>query len=411
MSVKYHCDNCDKKIGVPYSEERLNGYLKRVDDFYIGDGWYSDGKDREQRDYYTPFGIYYYGLIYAAIMQDEDPEICGHFKERARLFAKDFKDWFAADGSALPFGRSLTYRFAQSAFWGALAFADVEGLPWPVIKGLYMRNLRWWFAQPIFTSEGLLTIGYRYPNLNMSEGYNAPGSPYWALKAFLPLALPEEHPFWQAEEAPLPDGEYQRVQTHPHMIICHSDSRKHLFALHSGQWPKTQFVHNTAKYGKFVYSNVFGFSVPREAYGLSQGAYDSTLALSEGDGIYRTRRDCIEYKIDGDVVYSLWKPWDDVEVLTGKTMKPGKGKKKTILFGKCIYQANKDNPDIKEMIAIKGCPPKPETVYKALQKAGIDVDRKIFQNLDMIPGKFLKRYKDKPEFDESLFKIYGGTKC
>ncbi len=102
-----------------------------------------------------------------------------------------------------------------------------------------------------------------------------------------------------------------------------------------------------------------------------------------------------------------WKgePWDNVEILSGKVMKPERGKKKTILFGKCMYQANKDNPDIKEMIAIKGCPPKPETVYKALQKAGIDVDRKIFQNLDMIPGKFLKRYKDRPEFDESFFTI------
>jgi len=38
-------------------------------------------------------------------------------------------------------------------------------------------------------------------------------------------------------------------------------------------------------------------------------------------------------------------------------MKPTPGKKKTILIGKCIYQANKDNPDIQEMIAVKGCPP------------------------------------------------------
>jgi hypothetical protein len=84
-----------------------------------------------------------------------------------------------------------------------------------------------------------------------------------------------------------------------------------------------------------------------------------------------------------------WKgePWDDVEILSGKVMKPERGKKKTILFGKCMYQANKDNPDIKEMIAIKGCPPRPETVYKALQKAGIEVDPVIFENMDMIPGQ------------------------
>ena len=47
----------------------------------------------------------------------------------------------------------------------------------------------------------MLSIGYGYPNLFMCESYNSAGSPYWALKAFLPLALPEDHPFWTAEEA------------------------------------------------------------------------------------------------------------------------------------------------------------------------------------------------------------------
>ena len=106
-------------------------------------------------------------------------------------------------------------------------------------------------------------------------------------------------------------------------------------------------------------------------------------------------------------IAKAWKgdPWDDVEILSGKVMEPEGGKKITILFGKCIYQAHKDNPDIKEMIAIKGCPPKPETVYEALLKAGIEVDRTIFDNLDLVPGKFLKRYENRPEFDESFFTI------
>jgi coenzyme F420-reducing hydrogenase gamma subunit len=86
-------------------------------------------------------------------------------------------------------------------------------------------------------------------------------------------------------------------------------------------------------------------------------------------------------------------------------MKPTPGKKKTILFGKCMHQANKDNPDIQEMIAIKGCPPKPKSVYEALQKAGIEVDPSNFESMDLIPGKFLKRYEGKPEFDETFFKI------
>jgi uncharacterized protein (DUF362 family) len=106
-------------------------------------------------------------------------------------------------------------------------------------------------------------------------------------------------------------------------------------------------------------------------------------------------------------VAKAWKgePWNDVEILSGKVMKPVAGKKKTILFGKCMYQAHKNNPDIREVIAIKGCPPKPEKVYEALQKAGIDVNPSIFENMDLIPGKFLKRYAGKPEFDESFFKI------
>jgi len=70
-----------------------------------------------------------------------------------------------------------------------------------------------------------------------------------------------------------------------------------------------------------------------------------------------------------------------------------------------MYQANKDNPDIQEMIAIKGCPPKPDKVSEALQKAGINVDPSYFENMDLIPGKFLKRYEGKPEFDESFFKV------
>lgn len=41
----------------------------------------------------------------------------------------------------------------------------------------------------------MLTIGYAYPNILMSENYNVPGSPYWCMKAFAFLMLPAGHPF------------------------------------------------------------------------------------------------------------------------------------------------------------------------------------------------------------------------
>ncbi|MCX7816360.1 MAG: DUF362 domain-containing protein [Syntrophales bacterium] len=102
-----------------------------------------------------------------------------------------------------------------------------------------------------------------------------------------------------------------------------------------------------------------------------------------------------------------WKgePWDEVEVLTGKSMRPSKGKNKTILLGKCMYQANKDHPDIKELIAVKGCPPKLNDIVEAFHKAGIDIDPSLFDDIDKYPGTFMKRYEGKPEFDESFFRV------
>ncbi|GIO85458.1 hypothetical protein J25TS5_23900 [Paenibacillus faecis] len=194
-----------QKAGLPYDKGQLEGNLDRIDTFYLGDGWYSDGPGAHS-DYYVPFAIHFYGLLYAVLMKEEDPKRAAVIRERAGRFAADFLYWFAPDGASLPYGRSLTYRFSHAAFWGAMAYAEMEELPYGVLKGLVLRHFRWWFRQPMLDAEGLLTVGYAYPNLVMAENYNSPGSPYWALKAFLPLALPDDHPFWQAEEMPLPAG-------------------------------------------------------------------------------------------------------------------------------------------------------------------------------------------------------------
>ena len=101
-----------------------------------------------------------------------------------------------------------------------------------------------------------------------------------------------------------------------------------------------------------------------------------------------------------------WKgeQWDNVEVLTGKLMKPTPGKK-TILVGKCLYEANKAHSDIEKMWAIKTCPPSPEAVVNALHETGVKVDPQILMNADMAPGFFMRKYEGKPEFDESFFRV------
>jgi hypothetical protein len=304
-----------KHVGMPYDKARLDECLEELDSYYLSDGWYSDGADGHS-DYYVPFAFHFYGLLYAKFMESEDPVRSERYKHRACVFAKDFVYWFADNGSALPYGRSLSYRFAQSAFWSAAAFAGIEPFSMGVIKGLLLRNLRWWFKQPIFGRDGIMSIGYAYPNLIMAENYNAPGSPYWAMKSFLPLALEENHPFWKAEELPLPDLNSVSVQHPAHLVLCRAEQGGHVLAFNPGHKGTNEHTHTSAKYEKFVYSNVFGFSVPRAEWGLKQGAFDGMLALSEGDQLYRVKRTCEEARIDEKAVYMKWSPWRDVTVRT-----------------------------------------------------------------------------------------------
>jgi uncharacterized protein (DUF362 family) len=98
-------------------------------------------------------------------------------------------------------------------------------------------------------------------------------------------------------------------------------------------------------------------------------------------------------------------PWDEIEVLTGKVMKPTPGKRKTVLIGNCMVQANRDDANIKEMIAAKGCPPDLKGVLEALHRAGIEASPAFFKDMDMSGGYFMKKYEGKPEFEESFFKI------
>lgn len=106
-------------------------------------------------------------------------------------------------------------------------------------------------------------------------------------------------------------------------------------------------------------------------------------------------------------IRSAWKgdDFDKVEILTGKKMTPTPGMNKTILLGKCMFVAHRNNPDIKEMVAVKGCPPDPGDIAEALTKAGVPVDSNLFHHIDQLPAAFMARYKDKPEYDESFFRV------
>ncbi|MEL4870134.1 DUF2264 domain-containing protein [Pantoea agglomerans] len=295
--------------GMPTNPQALEDHFAAMEHYYLGDGWYADGPGRP-RDYYISMGFHFYGLIYARLMVDVDPKRCATLRHRAALFSSDFIHFFAEDGAAIPFGRSLTYRFAEAAFWSAAAFAGLEVFSPGVIKGIVLRHLRWWLKQPMFDRDGVLSVGYSYPNLAMAEDYNAPGSPYWALKTLLVLALDEGDAFWQAAELPLPPLPVQHTIAHADQVVVHQAD--HLWMLTSGQLELNNFVNTEAKYCKFAYSTRFGFTIERGRYGLNHAAPDSMLLLSEKDNYWRGRRECQHVVTVDGTIYSRWLPWRDV---------------------------------------------------------------------------------------------------
>lgn len=196
----------------------------------------------------------------------------------------------------------MTYRFAFAAFWAAAALAKVDldaPLSPGVVKGLLLRHLRWWADKDradMFHADGTMTIGFTYPNMYMAEDYNSPQSPYWCLKTFVILALPETNDFWAVEKEgylDLPPRckketvvlEATVVWPPRHIVV---NDPYHHYLLSSGQSTTKPFKGREAKYGKFAYSSAFGFSVPTGTL-LHQTAPDSTLAVQFGDGLWRTR--------------------------------------------------------------------------------------------------------------------------
>lgn len=301
-----------ERVGAPTDEAAVARSLDVIDTYYLGDGWYEDGTGGH-RDHYIGWAFHVYGLVYAAARPNDARSRT--FRERAHAFAQEFQHWFDPEGGVIPFGRSLTYRFAAASFWGALALVGEEALPWGRIKGLALRHLRWWTHWPISDRDGVLSIGWTYANPWMRERYNSAGSPYWALKAFLPLALAEDHPFWRAAETPQPAPAGPSAQPHPGMLLGRDATQA--VALSGGHDAATGYNQGAAKYARFAYSSRFGFSgdVP-DPYGFGPGPGDSMLTFVAADGRHCGRRRVEACELVGDMLYSRWRAWPDVLVHT-----------------------------------------------------------------------------------------------
>ncbi|KAL4875152.1 hypothetical protein BJY04DRAFT_232922 [Aspergillus karnatakaensis] len=335
-----------KSLGIPRDsiQDQIEADLAMLDTFQIGEGWSSDGvwgEERKQADYYSgSFAIQFAQLLYIRFAGNEDPQRAEAYRKSAREFGSTFWRYFDQNGAAIPFGRSMTYRFAFAAFWSAAACAEVE-LPPPLslgaMKGMLTRHLRWWSKHPnIFNLDGTLNIGFTYPNMYLSENYNSPQSVYWCLKSFIVLMLPESRSFWTSPELNHPSSSVAssipKVRTvwSPRHILCNSP--EHHFLLSAGQMTRKGHKAREAKYGKFAYSSAFAFSVPCGPL-LEQLAPDSTLSIThDGGETWKVRSEPYEERIIharvSNTVYpvpglsSVWRPWNYLDITVTTILLP-----------------------------------------------------------------------------------------
>ncbi|MDY4611649.1 MAG: DUF2264 domain-containing protein [Sphaerochaetaceae bacterium] len=298
-----------RSLGCRFDEEKLKEDVRYIDSNYLGDGWYKDGQTG-RTDYYSAFAMQFYRILLSRLTG----ECLGETEGRARRFAQDFIYWFAGDGAALPYGRSLTYRFAQSSFFSACLFAGWEPLSKGVMKGIINRNIRYFLDREIFSADHVLQVGYGYANSTMAEKYNAPGSPYWALKAFAFLALDDHDPYWEADEEPLPSLEGTFLQKKASLLIQHR--RFDVTAFTPGALAMNNLGHFQEKYFKFAYSSAFPFSIQQTVDTVENAAPDSTLAFVLFDSLVVSKGKCAAYTLSRDEVSMEWSPVPPIQVRT-----------------------------------------------------------------------------------------------
>jgi hypothetical protein len=183
------------------SRKAIDRGLSRIEDWYVGEGWYTDG-DGRKFDYYNGWAMHLYPVLHAWLA--DDTRLLDLYGSRLERHLADYARLFGADGAPMHQGRSLTYRFATTAPLWLGALTGRTPLAPGETRRLASGALRHFLDRGAVDDHGLLTLGWHGPNEAVLQGYSGPASPYWASKGFLGLLLPPDHEVWTAVEEPGP---------------------------------------------------------------------------------------------------------------------------------------------------------------------------------------------------------------
>ncbi|WP_018931815.1 DUF2264 domain-containing protein [Gracilibacillus lacisalsi] len=184
---------------------RIDYAVNQFEQWYVGDGLYSDGKSFHA-DYYNSY------VIHPMLL--DIVETSGHtysdwsdksekIRKRAVQYARIQERMISPEGTFPPIGRSLAYRFGafhhlanqvlRHELPSELAVGQVRAALTAVIKRTLSSNT-------VFDNSGWLKIGFTGHQPEVGEGYISTGSLYLCAVIFLPLGLKESDPFWQEDE-------------------------------------------------------------------------------------------------------------------------------------------------------------------------------------------------------------------
>jgi hypothetical protein len=196
-----------KTLGASWDRLRVDYAIRQHEQWYKGDGLYSDGPAYHW-DYYNSFVIH--------PMLRDVLDACGadvpawatlapKMAERSQRYALILERLVAPDGSFPAIGRSIAYRcgafhlLAQSALKHALP----AELPVAQVRGALTAVIRRTLDSPgTFDGDGWLRIGLAGHQPGVGEAYISTGSLYLCATGLLPLGLAAEDAFWTAPAQP-----------------------------------------------------------------------------------------------------------------------------------------------------------------------------------------------------------------
>ncbi|KQZ17976.1 DUF2264 domain-containing protein [Caulobacter sp. Root1472] len=196
------------QIGEESDPMRLNTAVRKIDEWYIGDGWIKDGATFHF-DYYGSFVMHPMMIQVLEVMEahkapfwkDDLTKWRELAVKRAQRYSEHLERFVSPEGTFPPFGRSLTYRTA--VFQPLAMLALRKQLPAKLSEGQVRSALvaahKAVFSQPSnFTKDSFLTIGFAGHNPALGDWYSNNGSMYITAEGFLALGLPASDSFWTA---------------------------------------------------------------------------------------------------------------------------------------------------------------------------------------------------------------------